>query len=137
MSDIHSYDLPKPFWMILRDEAPQREKAIGERIRELQDQRGMIDLEIQHYQQMIAPASQPTLVLQPMASWQASLSGFHNPRKHNRLTVADFLTAYKKRLAMKKAPYHQGILKWVEANEAEVVRFATQRFSRTLTTFTN
>jgi hypothetical protein len=123
--------------MILRDEAPQRKKAIGERIKELQDQREMIDLEIEHYQRMISPAPQSAQPPQPMASWQASLSGFHNPRKHRKLTVAQFLTDYKQRLAMKKSPYHQDILKWVESHEAEVVRFITQRFSRTLTTFTN
>ena len=74
---------------------------------------------------------------QPLASWRASLSGFHNPRRHRRLTFAQFMADYKKRLAMKTSPYFQEFLTWVESHEDEVIRFIPRRFSGTLTTFTN
>lgn len=117
--------------MIIERERPQRAKLVEERVKELLEQRELIDLEIE----LLRPgrtitASAPRST--DHAIWENSLAGFHNPQKHKGLTPTAFLERYKARIAAKPTSSHKAILAAIVADEQSILSFIRQRFSRTV-----
>lgn len=58
-----------------------------------------------------------------MLDWKASIIGFHDPRKHHRLTERDFLAVYLRRLSRKTSPEYRALSRWIQAHEPVVLTY--------------
>ena len=111
--------LGKPFWQYLQEAEGERKVLAKERIAQLQRYREMIDLEIE----TLGHIATPTIKTETTESWQYSLAGFHNPRRHQGMTPTQFINAY-----LKKGKYR----KIVKEKKREALQFASHRFTQTL-----
>lgn len=64
--------------------------------------------------------------------WEASLNGWHNPRKHLGLTSDEFFNLYLKGLHAKKHPLYKQLAEWFAANRAEAISYIETTFHKTI-----
>jgi hypothetical protein len=115
----------EPFHVFLIEGVEERRKTATSRIALLQEQRQLIDIELEVLG--VKPINNPegdkpsTVWLE---KWQYSLVGFHNPKRHKGLSAADFISLYISR----KGKFRED----VKQRKQEAIEFVKRRFPNTL-----
>ena len=67
-----------------------------------------------------------------ITSIQASIIGFHDPKKHRGIQLQEFLDLYLTRLTGKRDPKYREYERYIRAHEAEVLNYIRRTLSRRL-----
>lgn len=120
--------LGRPIWQIIKEAQPERRVIVAKRIKDLEAQKEMIDIELEMYGYKPVVSQKKFIPQNNAPKWAGSISGFHNPIKHKGLTPEKFVTLYIERMAQKHSPYYDELAK----NKNQVIEYVKAHFSRTL-----
>lgn len=129
----------EPIWMKVQRDYPQPKRIDTVRIMIEEKRRELSMLEREMARLVTADVSltysyhKPTRRTPGSPNWQASINGYHNPRKHYGWTYTQFLDTYLKRMATLKDPKKQATYAYVSGHRDEVMTYLKRNLSHTLT----